>query len=88
MAFKYPFRPASDPWLDAFSITPDNNVDLTYWARGLRAAVAGDIVVVMATETNVANTHTFTVAAGEFVPVAVRRVKSTGTTATGIKGGH
>lgn len=69
----------------AVAVTPNNDTDLTTNTRGLYVGGAGNLVVVMASEANAATTVTFTgVAAGTVLPIRVRRVKSTNTTATSI----
>ena len=76
--------------LRAFSLTPS---DETEYDDGIsvRANVAGNVVVepywgegAQAPSGYSATTVTFALAAGEFVPVVVKRVLSTGTTATGL----
>jgi len=71
------------PGMDAFAITPSDATDFTYSARGLYVGVGG--TVVLATLANVAITFV-NVASGQILPVACRRVNSTGTTATNIIG--
>lgn len=68
----------------AAAVTPNDSTDLTTWPRALFVAGAGDIAVLMAGD---GAAVTFTgVPAGTILPVRVKRVKSTGTTATGIVG--
>jgi hypothetical protein len=74
----------------AKAITPSDSADLTDFggaavAMFVRAESAGAISVIPAGN-DVANTVTFTLAAGEFVPCRVRRVRVTGTTAATIIG--
>jgi len=69
----------------AFSITPNDSTDLTVPTRGICLAAAGDLKVT----TLGGDTVTFSdgsLAAGVIHPLRVRRVWSTGTTATGIFG--
>lgn len=71
-------------------ITPHNTNDLTNFdgdtvAMFVRAESAGTVAVIPSGNL-VANTVTFTLAAGEFVPCRVRRVLVTGTTAASITG--
>lgn len=69
--------------IGAFAITPDDNTDLSILARGIYVGTSGDVKVTMADGTTV----TFgALAAGVVHPLAVKRVWSTGTDATGIKG--
>lgn len=63
------------------AVTPSDTVDLTFTARALWVGGAGDVKV------NTANGDTITlvgVAAGSLLPVAVKRVFATLTTATSI----
>lgn len=70
-------RPASR----AVSVTPNDDADLTTVSRGLHVNVAGNIAVIFE---NDASSVVLTVVAGVALPYRVRRVLSTGTTATGI----
>lgn len=76
------------PALDGEAVAPNDNVDLNYVSRALWIGGAGNIVVVMAGDKandGAGTTLTFTgIPAGTLLPLAVARVKSTGTTATGI----
>lgn len=65
-----------------FSVSPNDNTDLAIRPRALRIGGAGNIAVVDAAGTEI----TYTVAAGEVLLFRAVRVKSTGTTATGIVG--
>lgn len=77
------------------SVTPSDTVDLTNHqnqtvAQHIIVSDAGNIVVIPAGNAD-ANTDTYTVSAtaadgGFTIPVLVRRVLATGTTATAIKG--
>lgn len=69
------------PARDAFAITPDNNTDLDAVTRAVYVGGEGDLAVIMYSGAEV----TLAGAVG-VVPVCVRRVKATGTTATGIVG--
>jgi hypothetical protein len=64
-----------------FAITPHNTNDLPGVVRGLILAVGGVVVVLDEGD----NEHTLTLPAG-LAPIIVKRVKATGTTATGITG--
>lgn len=81
-----------EPQLDSpadrgFSITPDNDDDLALNTRMIYVGGAGDITVIMAGETNDANTLLFkAVPVGTVLPIRVRRVLATGTTATLLLG--
>jgi hypothetical protein len=67
------------------SVTPSDGADLPGGVtRGLLVAAEGDVAVTYAN----GQSDTIFLTAGMFHPVAVARVKSTGTTATGIKAGY
>lgn len=69
--------------LDGVAITPSDTVDLTAYARALYIGGAGDVVVV----TPAGTVLTFKGAVvGSTLPVAVRRVNNTSTTATNLVG--
>lgn len=73
-----------DPAANALEITPDDDTDLSVGCRGLYVGVGGDVTVVMFGEIV---TKTFKNAAeGRVLPIRVRRVMATGTTATNILG--
>lgn len=73
------------PASNAAAVTPHNDNDLAYVTRGLFVGGAGNLVVVMGDEDDAATTVTFTgILAGQILPIAVRRVKATDTTATFI----
>lgn len=65
-----------------FPIIPSDSVDLASRARSLYITVAGAVCAIGVDGA----TFTVTVPANFILPVAVSRVKSTGTTATGIFG--
>lgn len=69
------------PALHAAAVTPADGSDMTISSRGLYVGGAGDLKVTM----EGGETVTFTaVVAGTMMPIRVRRVFSTGTTATSI----
>lgn len=73
------------PAQNAVAVTPHNTNELTFVTRGLYVGGAGNIVVIMADDLTGAAPVTFTgVLAGTILPIAVRRVNSTNTTATSI----
>lgn len=75
--------PPSAPARNAFAITPHNTNELAFVARGIYVGGAGDIAV------TTANGHEVTlvaVPAGSVLPIVVRIVKATGTTATNLVG--
>jgi len=65
-------------------VTPSDTVDLTKVARGIKIGVAGTLKVLCGGSEAVTLTN---LAVGVFHNIAVRRVYSTGTTATGIQVG-
>jgi len=76
-------RGLSEPARSAFSVTPNDSVDVSYVTRGLYVGATGDIKVTMADGDTVTLNS---IAAGIVHPLRVSRVWSTGTTATGIVG--
>ena len=67
------------PARNAHSITPDDNTDLPNVSRGLWVGVEGDVTVMMYSGV----TETF-VGVRALLPIAVKRVLATGTTAGAI----
>lgn len=67
------------PARNAAVVTPSDTVDLTFVSRGIYVGVAGNLAVIMSGGQNLV----IPVPAG-LNPLAVSRVLSTGTTATGI----
>lgn len=71
---------ATIPACSAAVVTPSDSTDLALYSRALYIGGAGNVTVDMI-ETG--STITFSgVAAGTLLPIGVRRVRSTGTTAT------
>ena len=67
------------PASDAAAVTPNNGADLATYTRGLYIGGFGDVKVDMVTS----GTVTFSaVPAGTVLPIRVKRVYATGTTAT------
>lgn len=68
--------------VDAEEVTPNDSEDLDYVSRGIYVGVSGDLSVVLRDSTspvlfqNMPN--------GTFLPIRVRRVRNTDTTASGI----
>jgi hypothetical protein len=77
------YRSALDsPAENAAAVTPSDSTDLTTSARGLYIGGDGNVVVDMV---GTGSTITFTgLTAGTILPVRVKRVRSTNTTATPI----
>lgn len=66
----------------AIAVTPNDNVDIAFVSRGVYVGGTGDLTVVMADD---GTTQVFVaVPAGAVLPIAVSRVKSTGTSASSI----
>lgn len=70
----------SGPATDALPVTPDDGVDLANVAIALYVETGGALVV----DTVTGETRTLTIADFSILPLGVRRVRATGTTATGI----
>ena len=80
MAVQPNFR-GSDPADNAAAVTPNDSTDLTNTARALYIGTTGNVKV----DTAAGDTVTFySVPAGGILPVRVKRVYSTGTTASNI----
>lgn len=76
------YKNASDPANGAAVITPSNTTDLAVYARGIYFGVGGNITVDM---TDSGTNITFlAVPQGTILPIQVKRVYSTGTTATNL----
>lgn len=73
--------PLSGPATDLFPVTPDDGADLPHAALALYAETGG--VVVIDTVSGDAP-RSVTLGDRAFLPVAVRRVRATGTTAAGL----
>ena len=73
--------PSSNPAGYAAAVTPSDTVDLTSVARGLYVGVAGNVNVVMPDGATVLFANA---GSGTILPVNVRRVMATSTTATSI----
>ncbi|MBM3496768.1 MAG: hypothetical protein FJX72_20970 [Armatimonadetes bacterium] len=72
----------ADPAEHAFAVTPNDSTDLTDWALALYVGVSGNVKVT----TWAGETVTFANAPVGVLPVRVRRVFATGTTASSILG--
>lgn len=72
----------SSPAADVFPITPNDGADLSNTTRAIRAAGAGNVVLI----TLSGQQRTCAFAAGETRPIRATRVLATGTTATGLEG--
>jgi hypothetical protein len=72
----------SSPASHAVVVSPNDNTDLTTYSRGLYVGAAGNLAVLMAQD-SVSVTFN-SVPAGSLLPLAVKRVLATGTTAGNI----
>lgn len=93
-----PYEPEKDPFrlarademirppCDAVSITPSDSADLPRYVRALTCTGAGNASVIPSGAPDDSNPITIAIAAGQWFPLEVRRVRATGTTATGIVG--
>jgi hypothetical protein len=76
------------PYTDAVAITPSNTVDLAQVTRALHAHGAGshhDVAVTLANDPD-GTSVVLSIAKGDVLPIRVKRVWVTGTTATTIVG--
>lgn len=71
----------SGPARNAAAVTPSDSTDLPVFARALTATGAGTVSVDFVGS---GSSISLQLEAGAFLPVCVKRVRSTGTTATGI----
>lgn len=91
------YNPALDPYAqrsttinsysrDAFAVTPNDATNLApVYAKALYVGVTGNVTVVPINAVADTDTVLFTaVPAGTILPIQVRRVMATGTTASGI----
>lgn len=69
----------------AFAITPNDSADLAAVIRGVYVGASGDITGYVWGSGDTAITFT-AVAGGQILDVAFRRIRATGTTATGLIG--
>lgn len=73
------------PASHAYNVTPDNTNELPFATRWLHVGGAGTLNVIFANDT--ANT-TITATAGSILPFRVKKIHSTGTSATNIVAGY
>jgi hypothetical protein len=78
---QFPKNP-SDPARKVVAVTPSDTVDLTTYAKALYIGVTGDVTVIPVGQTTAVTFKSHPV--GYFVGCQVRRVNSTGTTASQI----
>lgn len=70
----------AQPAQDGVAVTPSDSTDLTTAARALYVGGTGDVTII----TPAGNTVTYSSVPVGVLPVAAKRVKATGTTATNI----
>lgn len=70
----------SGPAHDALPVAPSDSTDLPHVALGLYIETGGTVVA----DTVRGETRTLSVADFSILPIGIRRVRATGTTATGI----
>ena len=73
-------RSITGPATDVLPVTPDDGADLAEIAIALYVETGGTVVV----DTVVGQTRTVTLSDFSILPVGVRRVRATGTSAAGI----
>lgn len=78
--FKNVAQSLESPATRLINITPDDGSDLTFVTRAINVAESGAVRVTTRDD----DIATVTVAAGVPFPIRVKRIWSTGTTATGI----
>ena len=78
--FTHRARSVSGPATDALPVTPDDANDLPMVAIGLYVETGGTVVL----DTVAGETRSIAVADFSILPLGTRRVRDTGTTATGI----
>lgn len=78
--FAHRARSMSGPATDALPVTPDDSADLVHVAIALYVVTGGTLVV----DTVAGETRSIDVADFSILPLGTRRVRATGTTATGI----
>lgn len=74
---------AESPASRAFAITPSDSTDLTTVTRSLYVGSGGNLSVILVGDTSAV---TFTNIAAGYHPLRIKRVRSTGSTATGLVG--
>jgi hypothetical protein len=73
-----------DDYTEATLISPHNSNELARHSSALYVGGAGTLSVVMSNTRNSNTALSFTVPAGTVLPIRVKRVNATGTTATNI----
>jgi hypothetical protein len=78
------YTPTTKALIKAKPVVPNDVSDLSPCARGLYIGVSGDLVVLMGGDSDGVSVTFKNVASGTLMPIVVRRVLATGTTATNI----
>lgn len=78
--FEHRIQALSGPATDALPVIPDDSTDLGHVAIGLYTETGGTVSMVTVT----GETRSIAVADFSVLPVGVRRVNATGTTASGL----
>ncbi len=76
--------PVASPARGAFAVTPSDTANLAAYAKSLYIGVTGDVTVVPMNAAADTDTVLFKAVPVGILPVQVRRVMATGTTATDI----
>lgn len=72
----------TSPAFAAIAVTPNDGADLANTSRGLWVGQGGDVAVILVNDT--ASVVIANVSGGSLLPIRVKRVLATGTTATSI----
>lgn len=83
-AFDYNTKSLDSPASKAFAITPTDGVEITYVTRGLFTGSGGSITLILEDDTSAVTL--INVPSGIVLPLRVKQVNSTSTTATGLIG--
>lgn len=75
---------AANPASKAYAVTPNDGADISFVSRAIWVGSAGNLRVMMADQYPSEPVTFVAVAAGTLLPIRVRRVYSTGTTAGNI----
>lgn len=78
--FSHQVSSLGDPASYAVAVTPNNDADLAHITRGLWVGGAGNVAVILENDTDAVTLAG--VGAGTLLPIRVKRVMSTNTTAT------
>jgi hypothetical protein len=74
----------NNSYAGVFTVTPSDGADLAIWTDAIRVTGAGNVSLIGADGV----TTTCAFAAGETRLIRAKRIRSTGTTATGVEGMH